>query len=118
MQSSFWTRTYFDITGIVTNSSGTPLSGANVTVTYKPTNSTISRTTSSSGRFNAGGLKPGGPYEVTVRSAQYNSETTSGITLIVGDTKRINFVLETIDEVVVVASAEPLLIQVMVLELH
>ena len=94
-----------DITGVVTNSSGTPLSGANVTVTYKPTNSTISRTTSSSGRFNAGGLKPGGPYEVTVRSAQYNSETTSGITLIVGDTKRINFVLETIDEVVVVASA-------------
>ena len=64
-----------DITGVVTNSSGTPLSGANVTVTYKPTNSTISRTTSSSGRFNAGGLKPGGPYEVTVRSAQYNSET-------------------------------------------
>ena len=28
-----------DITGVVTNSSGTPLSGANVTVTYKTTNS-------------------------------------------------------------------------------
>ena len=94
-----------DITGVVSDSSGTPLSGANVTVTYKPTNSTFSRTTNSSGRFNAGGLKPGGPYEVTVRSGQYNSETVSGITLIVGDTKRINFVLETIDEVVVVASA-------------
>ena len=92
-----------DITGVVSDSSGTPLSGANVTVTYKPTNSTFSRTTSSTGRFNAGGLKPGGPYEVTVRSGQYNSETVSGITLIVGDTKRINFVLETIDEVVVVA---------------
>ncbi len=94
-----------DITGVVSDSSGTPLSGANVTVTYKPTNSTFSRTTNSSGRFNAGGLKPGGPYDVTVRSGQYNSETVSGITLIVGDTKRINFVLETIDEVVVVASA-------------
>ena len=42
---------------------------------------------------------------MTVRSAQYNSETTSGITLIVGDTKELIFVLETIDEVVVVASA-------------
>ena len=50
-------------------------------------------------------LKPGGPYEVSVQSSAYNSETTPSITLIVGDTKRLNFVLESIDEVVVVASA-------------
>ena len=50
-------------------------------------------------------LKPGGPYEVSVQSSAYSSETTAGITLIVGDTKRLNFVLESIDEVVVVASA-------------
>lgn len=94
-----------DITGTVTNGAGTPVSGATVTVTYTPTDSSVTRTTSSNGRFNAGGLKPGGPYDVSVQSSAYSSETTAGITLIVGDTKRLNFVLESIDEVVVVASA-------------
>ena len=94
-----------DITGTVTNSAGTPVSGATVSVTYTPTDTTVTRTTSSNGRYNAGGLKPGGPYEVSVQSSAYSSETTAGITLIVGDTKRLNFVLEGIDELVVVASA-------------
>ena len=94
-----------DITGTVTNGAGTPVSGATVSVTYTPTDTTITRTTSANGRYNAGGLKPGGPYEVSVQSSAFSSETTSGITLIVGDTKRLNFVLESIDEVVVVASA-------------
>ena len=94
-----------DITGTVTNGAGTPVSGATVSVTYTPTDTTVTRTTSANGRYNAGGLKPGGPYEVSVQSSAYSSETTAGITLIVGDTKRLNFVLESIDEVVVVASA-------------
>ena len=93
-----------DITGVVTNSAGAPVSGANVSVTYTPTNTTITRTTSANGRFNAGGLKPGGPYDVSVQSGAYNSETASGITLVVGDTRRLNFALESIDEVVVVAT--------------
>ena len=76
-----------DITGTVTNGAGTPVSGATVSVTYTPTDTTITRTTSSNGRYNAGGLKPGGPYEVSVQSSAFSSETTSGITLIVGDTK-------------------------------
>jgi hypothetical protein len=54
-------------------------------VTYTPTDTTITRTTSANGRYNAGGLKPGGPYEVSVQSSAYSSETTAGITLIVGD---------------------------------
>ena len=80
------------------------MSGATVTVTYTPTNKSITRTTSVNGRFNAGGLKPGGPYDVSIQSGAYNSETSSGITLVVGDTRRLNFSLESIDEVVVVAT--------------
>ena len=94
-----------DITGVVTNSAGDPVVGANVTVTYTNSNSSVTRTTNSNGRYNAGGLKPGGPYDVSVQSGVYQSETTTGITLIVGDTRRLNFSLESIDEVIVVASA-------------
>ncbi len=94
-----------DITGVVTNSAGDPVAGANVTVTYINSNSSVTRTTNSNGRYNAGGLKPGGPYEVSVQSGVYQSEKTTGITLIVGDTRRLNFSLESIDEVVVVATA-------------
>ena len=83
-----------DITGTVTNSAGTPVSGATVSITYTPTDTTITRTTSSNGRYNAGGLKPGGPYEVNLQSSAYSSETTTGITLIVGDTKRLKFALD------------------------
>ncbi len=94
-----------DITGVVVSTSGNAVSGASVSVTYDPTNSTVNRSTNANGRFNVGGLKPGGPYTVKVSSGSYNTETISGLTLIVGDTARLNFVLETIDEVVVVAEA-------------
>ena len=66
-----------DITGTVTNGAGTPVSGATVSVTYTPTDTTITRTTSGNGRYNAGGLKPGGPYEVSVQSSAFSSETTT-----------------------------------------
>ncbi|SVB20346.1 uncharacterized protein METZ01_LOCUS173200, partial [marine metagenome] len=94
-----------DITGTVSNSAGNPISGASVTVTYTPTNSSTTKSTNSDGRFSAGGLKPGGPYNIQVRSGSYNTESIDGLTLIVGDTKRLTFVLESIDEVVVVAEA-------------
>jgi len=55
-----------DITGTVTDSSGSPISGANVSVTYTPTNSSSVKTTDTNGRFFAGGLKPGGPYDVVI----------------------------------------------------
>ena len=49
-----------DITGSVSSSSGS-VSGAQVEITYEPTNTTVTRTTDASGRYSAGGLRPGGP---------------------------------------------------------
>ena len=72
-----------DITGTVSNSAGNAISGASVTVTYTPTNSSSTKSTNSDGRFSAGGLKPGGPYEIQVRSGSYNTETIEGLILIV-----------------------------------
>ena len=50
-----------DITGSVTSANGS-VSGAQVEITYEPTNTVVTRTTDSSGKYFAGGLRPGGPY--------------------------------------------------------
>ena len=92
-----------DITGTVSNTAGNNVSNARVVLIYEPTNSETVRVTGANGRFSFGGLKPGGPYTVSVSSADFNSEEVSNVNLVVGDTTRLNFILESIDEVVVVA---------------
>tara|TARA_B100000945_G_scaffold150763_1_gene120937 strand:- start:1349 stop:4555 length:3207 start_codon:yes stop_codon:yes gene_type:complete len=93
-----------DITGSVSSSSGS-VSGAQVEITYEPTNTTVTRTTDASGRYSAGGLRPGGPYTVKVSAAGLMSDqvTTS---LVVGETSRLSFTLQSstsVDEVTVTA---------------
>ena len=57
-----------DISGVVYSDDGSTVANASVTITYKPTNSKVSKTTDSSGKFSAKGLRPGGPYSVVVSS--------------------------------------------------
>ena len=93
-----------DITGSVSSSSGS-VSGAQVEITYEPTNTTVTRTTDASGRYSAGGLRPGGPYTIKVSAAGLMSDkvTTS---LVIGETSRLSFTLQSsssVDDVIVTA---------------
>ncbi len=93
-----------DITGSVTSANGS-VSGAQVEITYEPTNTVVTRVTDSSGKYFAGGLRPGGPYTIKVSAAGLNSDQVSA-SLTVGETSRISFVLNsasTVDDVVVTA---------------
>jgi len=94
-----------DIAGTIRSSDGA-LSGATVVITYEPTNSSVTKTTDSSGRYFAGGLRPGGPYSITVTAAGFLSQNEI-TTLVIGDTKRLSFSLastESVDELVVTGS--------------
>jgi hypothetical protein len=93
-----------DISGTVFSSSGDTVANASVTITYKPTNSTVSKSTDSNGKFSAKGLRPGGPYSVVVTSSS-GAQTIDNLRLTVGDTSRLNILVESIEDVVVVASA-------------
>ena len=84
-----------DITGTVSTSTGS-VSGAQVEITYEPTNTSITRTTDESGRYFAGGLRPGGPYTITVSAAGLVSQNAT-TTLIVGDTRRLSFSMASAD---------------------
>ena len=94
-----------DLSGTVSSQDGA-VSGAQVEITYMPTNTTVTKITSASGRYNAGGLRPGGPYTISVSAPGLisQSETTS---LVVGDTQRLSFnlvSLGTVEDLVVTGS--------------
>ena len=94
-----------DISGTVT-SNGSAVSGAKVTITYEPTNSSVTKVTSSNGKYFAGGLRPGGPYKIQVSSSGLLGQDRSA-NLIVGETSRLSFALasiDSVDDVVVTAS--------------
>ena len=91
-----------DIAGTVLSGSGA-VSGATVEITYEPTNNSVTKTTDGSGKYFAGGLRPGGPYKITVTAPGLLSQNQTA-TLIVGETKRLSFALtsaDMVDEVVV-----------------
>ncbi|MFL2713566.1 MAG: carboxypeptidase regulatory-like domain-containing protein, partial [Gammaproteobacteria bacterium] len=94
-----------DINLTVLDSSGNPISGASASVTFEPTNSTASKSTSSSGSVAFRGLRPGGPYTIEV-SYGGNSESLSNVSLTVGDTFRSKVTLTSgsLEEIVTVAS--------------
>ena len=68
-------ETTSSIRGTVTSDSA-PVAGAAVTVTNAETGSSSSATTSGDGHFNVTGLRPGGPYTVSVASARGNTSVT------------------------------------------
>lgn len=92
-----------DISGSVSSAEGA-LEGAKVEITYLPTNTKVVKTSGDNGQFFAGGLRPGGPYKITVSSSGLLTESTTSY-LVIGETSRLNFVLssaDSIDDVVVV----------------
>jgi len=94
-----------DISGTIT-SNGSAVGGASVTITYEPTNSSVTKVTGANGKYFAGGLRPGGPYKIKVSSSGLVGQDRSA-NLVVGETSRLSFSLsslDSVDDVVVTAS--------------
>ena len=68
------------IQGQVTNESGAPISGAQVTVTDTRTGNTQEYTTNAQGLFSAQNLTTGGPYTVSATASGYQGQTVEQIT--------------------------------------
>ena len=67
------------IEGNVTDKSGVPISGAEVTVTDTRTGATRTTTTGAGGNFNTTSLVTGGPYTVTVSADGFEGQAIEGI---------------------------------------
>ena len=92
-----------NLTGTVHDPSGAAVSGATVVVRQVETGATRTLTTDSEGRFFAPSV-PVGPYTVSVAHEGFETQEQTGITLTVGQSLQLNFVLglATVQQQVVV----------------
>ena len=94
--------------GTVVNASGQPVSGATVTILHEPTGSVSVATTSANGSYFESGLRPGGPYTVTVSAPGREGERAEGLRLNTGEVNTFNAALSgaaASDVIVVTGSA-------------
>jgi len=76
--------------GRITGANDESLPGATVVAVHKPSGTQYGTACNAEGRFVIQGMRPGGPYEVTVAFVGYTSATYSGINLSLGDSYTLN----------------------------
>ena len=73
------------ISGTLKSTSGETLEGATITAIHQPTGTRYVTLANKSATFTLPGLRPGGPYTITMESVGYKKETVDGVTLVFGD---------------------------------
>lgn len=95
------------LTGVVSGSDGETLPGATVVAVHTETSSQYAVITDINGRYIIQGMKPGGPYEVTVQFVGMTPYKKDGIYLSLGETFKLNASLsdeaKELEEVVIVS---------------
>lgn len=95
--------------GLVVDEQSQPMIGAVITATHTPSGTVYNATSNTEGRYNIQGMRPGGPYTVTVSYVGYEKPEIGGINLQLGNTFMLDvpMALNTtaLGEVVVVGTA-------------
>ncbi|HXN35003.1 MAG TPA: TonB-dependent receptor [Opitutaceae bacterium] len=98
------------ITGLVTDTSGNAVAGADVTVVHVSSQTKSTTVTRSNGEYDLSGLRPGGPYSVTVGGKGFQTSTQTGVNLSLDRAASVNFSLTsavvTLEPVTVEASGD------------
>ena len=87
---SFAQSTSAGVGGLVTGADGTPVAGAEVTITHAESGTVSRATTDASGRYNARGLRVGGPYTITVVKSGAGADTEENIYLALNQISTVN----------------------------
>ncbi|WP_166770824.1 TonB-dependent receptor [Xanthomonas arboricola] len=69
------------VAGLVTSSAGQPVPNAEVTITHVESGTVSRAITDASGRYNARGLRVGGPYTITITKSGEGTKTEEGVYL-------------------------------------
>jgi hypothetical protein len=87
---AFAQSTSAGVGGLVTNNGGSPVAGAEVTITHTESGTVSRATTDASGRYNARGLRVGGPYTITITKPGEGTRTEDGVYLSLGQANTVN----------------------------
>lgn len=105
---AFAQSTSAGVGGQVMGADGQPVSGAEVTITHVASGTVSRMTTDASGRYNARGLRVGGPYTITVNKAGAGSDTEENVYLTLSQVNtvdaKLNNDVTTLESVQAVAS--------------
>ena len=108
---AFAQSTSAGVGGQVMSSAGQPVAGAEVTITHTESGTVSRATTDASGRYNARGLRVGGPYTITITKSGEGTKTEEGVYLNLNQVNTVNASLggdlaaTNLDAVNVVATA-------------
>ncbi|GAB2494149.1 TonB-dependent receptor [Pseudoxanthomonas sangjuensis] len=91
---AFAQSTSAGVGGVVTDAGGAPVAGAEVTITHVESGTVSRATTDANGRYNARGLRVGGPYTITVTKAGAGTDTEDGIYLDLNKVNTVNAALK------------------------
>jgi outer membrane receptor protein involved in Fe transport len=83
------------ITGRVSDPAGQPLGNVQIVVQNRATGSQRAVFARDDGRFLLPGLRPGGPYRIEAQLIGYGSEVADSVMLALGETREIDFTLQT-----------------------
>ncbi|MDZ7371196.1 MAG: TonB-dependent receptor [candidate division KSB1 bacterium] len=81
------------MSGVVTDTKGEPLPGANVVALHVPSGTVFGAATRADGHFNIPGMRVGGPYTVTVSYIGYRPQKQENVYITLGQTLRMEFKL-------------------------
>ncbi|MFN2397590.1 MAG: TonB-dependent receptor domain-containing protein [Gemmatimonadaceae bacterium] len=81
------------IGGVVTDTSGAPIDGAQVQVVNRSSGFTSGASSRANGRYFVQGLEVGGPYSVTVRRIGFQSQTQDGVVVALSQLTPVDFQL-------------------------
>lgn len=95
-------QTTSSMTGQITTASGEPAAGAEVSIVHTPSGTRSVTTVNSQGRFQAGGLRVGGPYTVTVTAPGSEPQALEGIFVSLGEPFALDLTLGAKMEEIVV----------------
>lgn len=90
---SFAQSTSAGVAGVVTDTSGQAVVGAEVTITHAESGTVSRAVTDASGRYNARGLRVGGPYTIVIVKAGSGTTSEDNVFLALNQTSTVNAAL-------------------------
>ena len=97
------------LSGKVTEENGDPMAGATVVATHLPSGTVYGALANGVGLYSIQGMRPGGPYKVSISFVGYKTVDYTDITLYLGETLNLNSSLSPsvteVTEIVVVGAA-------------